>query len=311
MRHWCHIKTVILLFLYLFSSPFSCTRADPQALRFDVHAQDQSLAHEVKGILESSFQKMSEFLEDTATGVIAVYVADSEQEFILMVGRSFPEWGLACAIPSRNLIVLKSPFKFEYQRSFSQVVTHELAHILLGRLAGSGRVPRWLDEGFAMYQSHQWRIGDDIAVARAVLTGSIVSLSQIESVNAFKESKAQLAYTESFLAVSYLYQEFGQGTVKELVSHLAEGSSLDGAFLKTIGSSYLAFQLEFEKYVQSKYNWTSLLGDTLVIWIGLAFLFVLLYFLKRWRTHKTLKQWQKEEETKDISDELSPDQAQD
>jgi hypothetical protein len=311
MRYRCYIITAILLFLYLLSSPFSCTRADPQALRFDVHAKDQSLAQEVEGILESSFKKMSEFLEDTATGVITVYVADDEREFISMVGRGFPEWGLACAVPSRDLIVLKSPFRFEYHRPFSQVVTHELAHILLGRLARGRRIPRWLDEGFAMYQSHEWRIGDDIAVARAVLTGSIVPLSQIESVNAFKESKAQLAYTESFLAVSYLYQEFGQGTIKELVGHLAEGSSLEGAFLNTIGTGYLAFQLEFDKYVRTKYNWTSLLGDTLVIWIGLAFLFVFLYFLKKRFTHKTLKRWQKEEEEKDVSDELSPDQAQD
>lgn len=309
MRHPVHI-TAILFFIQLFL-PFSCSQADPPALRFDVHAQDQSLAREVRGILESVRQRMSGSLEDTAAGVIRVHVADSEEEFVSIVGKGFPEWGIACAIPSRDLIVLKSPFRFEYHRPFSQVVTHELAHILLGRLARGRRIPRWLDEGYAMYQSREWRIGDDIAVARAVLTGSVLRLSQIESVNAFKESKAQLAYTESFLAVSYLYREFGRGTVEELVGHLAGGSSLDAAFMKTVGSNYLAFQLEFDKYVLTKYNWTSLLGDTLVIWIGLAFLFILLYFVKRRRAHKTLRQWQREEEAKDIGDGFPQNKAQD
>jgi hypothetical protein len=162
-----------------------------------------------------------------------------------------------------------------------------------------------------MYQSQEWRIGQDVAVARAVITGSIMPLSQIESVNAFRESKAQLAYTESFLAVSYLYQEFGEGTVKELVAHLAEGSSMDMAFIRTIGSNYLSFQLEFEKYVETKYNWLSLLGDTIVVWIGLAFLFVFLYFLKLRRTRKKLHEWKEQEEWAEREDELPEGQTQD
>ena len=260
--------------------------------------------------MKSSYAKMSDTLADTTAGLITVRVADSEEEFVSLVGSGFPDWGIGCAIPSRDLIVLKSPLEFDYRREFSQVVAHELAHIVLGRLAKGRRIPRWLDEGFAMYHSHEWRIGDDVAVARAVLTGSVLPLSKIESVNAFKESKAQLAYTESFLAVSYLYREFGQGTVEELVGHLATGSSLDAAFMKTMGSNYLAFQLEFEKYVQGKYNWTSLLADTLVIWIGLAFLFVLLYFLKMRRTHRTLKQWEREEKDQEESHESPQDQTQ-
>jgi hypothetical protein len=301
---------IVLFVFHLCLTPFSSAQVNPEALRFDVFAHDRNLSLEVRGILESSFHKMSEFLEDTATGIITVHVVDTEDEFISLVGRNFPDWGIACAIPHRDLIILKSPLKFEYQRPFSQVVTHELAHILLGRFSRGARIPRWLDEGFAMYHSQEWRIGQDIAVARAVLTGSTLPLSQIESMNAFKESQAQLAYTESFLAISYLYREYGEGTVQELVSHLAEGNSLDAAFLKTIGSNYLSFQLEFGKYIETEYNWTSILGDTLVIWIGLAFLFIFLYFLKMRRAHKTLKRW-KQEESREINDELSQDQTQD
>jgi hypothetical protein len=309
MRYPDRIIVVLLFLIHLFS-PLSSTQANPQALQFDVQSGSPNLTREIRSILESSFAKMSEALPDTTSNTITVRVADSEAEFISLVGSGFPDWGIACAIPSRDLIVLKSPLKFEYHRGFPQVVTHELAHIVLARLARGRRIPRWLDEGFAMYQSHQWRIGDDVAVARAVLTGSILPLSRIESVNAFKESKAQLAYTESFLAVSYLYHEFGQGTVEELAGHLATGISLDAAFMKTIGSNYLAFQLEFEKYVQSKYNWTSLLADTLVIWIGLAFLFVLLYFLKMRRSHKTLEEWEREEERQQGDHEFPQDQTQ-
>jgi len=310
MKYLLHIIT-ILTSSALFFPQFSFSQVSLKTPHFDVHAHDENLAQEVKVILESSYQKISDFLEDSLTDVVSVYVADTEAEFVSMVGNSFPDWGIGCAIPARNLIILKSPLRFKYYRPFSQVITHELAHIFLGQFSGEKMVPRWLDEGFAMYQSQEWRIGQDIAVARAVLTGSILPLSQIESVNAFKESRAQLAYTESFLAVSYLYGEYGEGTVKELVTHLANGTSIDLAFLRTIGINYLSFQLEFEKYIKTKYNWISFFGDTFLIWIGLAFMIVFLYFLKRRHTRKTLKQWELEEEGIKRLDEFSNDQAQD
>jgi len=308
MRHLAHIL-IILISIALFFPQFSFSRANLSTTHFDIHAHDKNLTQEVKVILESSYQKISDFLEDSLIDVVDVYVADTEEEFGSIVGKNFPDWGVGCAIPVRNLIVLKSPLKFKYFRPFSQVVTHELAHIFLGKLSGEGKVPRWLDEGFAMYHSQEWRIGQDMAVARVVLTGSVLPLSQIESVNAFKESKAQLAYTESFLAVSYLYGEYGEGTVKEIVTHLANGTSIDLAFMRTIGSNYLSFQLEFEKHIKSKYNWVSFLGDTFLIWIGLAFLIVFLYLLKRRYSRKTLEKWELEEQGIGKQDELSDDKT--
>jgi hypothetical protein len=304
------IKIVALfVFALLLSPSVVFPQNAPNVSGFQIHAHNKNLAQNTRDILESSYHRISKFIEDSLTEVVNVYVTDTEEEFRSLVGRGFPEWGVGCAIPRDNVIILKSPLQFKYYKPFSQVVTHELAHIFVGNLSRGGRVPRWLDEGFAMYHSQEWRIGQDIAVARAVLTGSFVPLAQIQSVNAFKQSKAHLAYTESFLAVSYLYGEFGEGTVKEIVGHLANGASIDMAFMKTIGSNYLAFQLEFEKYVQGKYNWASLLGDTFLLWVGLAILIVLVYLFKRRRAKSKLQQWELEEQEIDEQDELSTDQT--
>ena len=297
------VKVSFLLLLGVklsFAQPTFPPKADPPLAEsiphFDIYAHDESLAREVKLHLESSYQKISFFLDDTLTQVVSVYVVNSDEEFRSLIGGGFPDWGIGCAIPSRNIIVLKSPLHFNYHRPFSELVTHELAHIFLGNLAKGASLPRWLDEGFAMHQSREWRIGQDIAVARAALTGSILRLSEIESVNAFREKKAQLAYTESFLAVSYLTHEYGEEAIRELVNHLAFGTSIDLAFLKTIGSNYLTFQLEFEAHIKSKYNWISFFGDTFLLSVGLAFLIVFLYFIKKRHTKRTLKEWELEEQ---------------
>jgi hypothetical protein len=314
------VKISILFFLgvqFSLAQPTFPPKADPPLTEsiphFDIHAHDKSLAQQVKTNLESSYQEISSFLDDTLTQVVSVYVVDSDEEFRSMIGGGFPDWGIGCAIPSRNIIVLKSPLHFNYHRPFSELITHELAHILLGNLAKGVALPRWLDEGFAMHQSHEWRIGQDIAVARAVLTGSLLRLSEIESVNAFREKKAQLVYTESFLAVSYLTGEYGEEVIRGLVDYLASGTSIDLAFLKTIGSNYLTFQLEFETHIKSKYSWISFLGDTFLLWVGLAFLIIIFYLAKKYHTKKILKEWELEEQkTKRISEgETTDDYSED
>jgi hypothetical protein len=302
-------KVSLLLFLGVklsFAQPVLTTP------HFNIHAHDQNLAKEVKIHLESSYQEISSFLDDTLTDVVSIFVVDSDEEFRSMVGGGFPDWGIGCAIPSRNMIVLKSPIYFNYHRPLSELVAHELAHIFLGNLAKGASLPRWLDEGFAMHQSKEWEIGQDITVARAVLTGSLLKLSEIESVNAFREKKAQLAYTESFLAVSYLAYGYGEDVIKELVDNLASGTSIDLAFLNTIGSNYLTFQMEFESYIKSKYNWISFFGDTFLLWVGLAFLIILFYVVKKRRTKKILKEWESEERgIKGIPEgEITDDQTQ-
>jgi hypothetical protein len=301
------LKRIIKVsFLLLLGAKLSFAQPTLSIPHFDIYAHDKSLAQQVKTNLESSYQKISSFLDDTLTQMVSVYVVDSDEEFRSMIGGGFPDWGIGCAIPSRNLIVLKSPLHFNYHRPFSELVTHELAHIFLGNLAKGVALPRWLDEGFAMHQSHEWRIGQDIAVARAVLTGSLLRLSEIESVNAFREKKAQLAYTESFLAVSYLAGEYGEEAIRELVDHLAHHTSIDLAFLKTIGSNYLTFQLEFEAHIKSKYNWISFFGDTFLLWVGLAFMIVIFYLAKKHYTRRTLKRWELEEQK---AERTSPGEA--
>ncbi len=320
MRHSNFIISILILIVLLLpqfslSQPnISLTSEQPPSestSHFNIYTHDRHLASEIKGVLQTSYAKISGFLEDSLTEAVNVYAVNSEDEFLSLLGGGFPDWGLGCAIPEQNVIILKSPYRFKYYRPFSQVVTHELAHIFLGKYAEGKRIPRWLDEGFAMHQSQEWAIGQDIAIARAVLTGSTISLSDIESVNAFSQNKAELAYTESFLAVSYLYSEYGKGMEKELVTQIAHGSSLDIAFLRTIGSNYLSFQLEFEKYLNSKYNWVSILGDTFPLWLGLAFLIVILYFLKRRYTKKTVKEWELEDQGIKRIDEFTDDKTQD
>ena len=268
------------------------TQATPP---FNIQTQDSKLKKDIESLAEKASARISAFIGDSLTHSLTIYVAEDEEDFKSKLGSDFPDWGIGAAIPSQGLIVLKSPAKFHYARPFSEVLEHELAHIFLDKKSRGADLPRWMDEGFAMMQSKEWRIGQDLRVAMANLTGSIVPLSQIENLNSFSDSKAELAYTESYLALSYFLDAYGKEGFFRLLDLLSSGESLDLTFFKTTGSSYLGFQEEFVNYLKKKYDLFAILGDTFLLWLGLAFLLVFLYLIKRYYNRKTLKRWEYED----------------
>jgi hypothetical protein len=293
-RNLKHVKK--WLWLFLFFCIFYVNRTVQATPQFDIHTQDPKLKQEIESLAEKASARISAFLGDSLTYPLTIYVAEDEENFKSKLGSDFPDWGIGAAIPTQNLIVLKSPAKFSYYtRPFSEVLEHELAHIFLAKKSRGANLPRWTDEGFAMMQSKEWRIGQDLRIAMANLTGSIIPLSQVENLNSFNQSKAELAYTESYLALAYFLDAYGKESFFELLELLSSGESLDSAFLKTTGLSYLGFQEEFADYLKKKYNFFAILGDTFLLWLGLAFLLVFLYLIKRYYNRKTLKRWEYED----------------
>ena len=262
---------------------------------FEIYSSNQKLAKEVKSILESSYKDLSYSLDESLTSAVTVYVVDSEKDFKSQTGGNFPDWGIGYAVSEHNLIVIKSPDHFRYDKSLDQLLSHELAHLFLENKAGGKDLPRWMEEGFAMQKSHEWQIGQDLSVVRALFTRSIFPLSGIEGLNSFSESKAQLSYTLSFLAISYFFKEYGERNFADLVNYISQGKTWDNAFMLTTGSDYSGFQKEFSDYIKKRYQFISFFGDTLLLWLGLAFLIMLLYFMKKRSTKKILERWELED----------------
>ncbi len=282
-----------LIFLLLFSHPLlSQVFNSPH---FEIHSENQNFSEQVSQILEQGYDKASAYFQTDIAAKVEVYVTSSAAEFDQLVGSHLPDWSVACAIPDQNLIVLKSPDQFHYRKNLDEVLRHELAHIFLGYYTAEYRLPLWMNEGFAVWFSEKWGWGERILVARAVLTGSIFSLNQIDSLHFFQESKAQLAYALGFLAVSHLEAEYGEGAFRRVLDHYSQTRDWNQAFLAVTGLNYAGFENEFEQMARKRYNWVTILVDSPLLWTGLALLFVLLYFVKRRRARKILKRWELEE----------------
>ncbi len=289
------LTLVLLISLFVFSTSVSPEQNLVATQHFQIFSQDKNFGERVGLILEKSYLNYVNFFGDSLRVPVQVYVAESQEEFQKLVGPGLPEWSLAVAVPKRNVIVIKSPSWHKSGKSLSEVLQHELAHLFLFNYLDDRYLPLWLNEGFAVWQSEKWGWDDRILMARAVLTGSLLSLAKIDSLNHFSESQAHLGYAQSFLGVNYINSEYGEENFKKLLSLLKLGDDLNSAFLKTTGSDYADFEAEYLSYMKKKYNWITLILGGFPFWTLLAIVFIGLYIYKKSRTKKILQKWEKED----------------
>jgi uncharacterized membrane protein len=267
---------------------------------FAIRDAQPQLKQTIDSILTAANRQLTAYGGIAVADTIVVLVATRREQFDSAVGGRFPDWGVGCAIPELNTMIILSPFLYPYQIELAEVLRHELAHLYLHRLAGWSRLPRWMDEGFAMLIGHQWRFGDDWQVGRAVLTGEELTLHEIDALNRFGEGKAHLAYGQSYLGMKYLLDEYGWDSFLLFISELRRHNQLDPAFMAAVGLDYAGFQDEYAAFLRTKYNWATLLSDTMLFWIVIVLLLLLLYLFKRRHVKKKVEEWERATPTDDI-----------
>ena len=257
---------------------------------------------------------------DSALGDVApvdydLIVADTEELFASLVGDGFPDWGGAVAIPSQNRIVLRSPEISRAGKPLAALAAHEYSHLAVHSAMGGRAAPRWLDEGLAMYIAGEWSYQDFIAITIASWRGKFVPFSRMRRLNTFDEKTAQLAYAESYLAIKYLIDYYGVGTLREIVTLLASGETPDAALMQTIGVDQEGFQEELILDIRQRFSLINILMESTIFWGALALLVVIGYILAQRRKKKRYAMWEEREKYEstdfDYGDPEHPEQIDD
>jgi hypothetical protein len=260
-----------------------------------VFCENPVLRQQVERIGKSKFHYFEAFFDYEYGDTFRIYIAKSESEFATLTRGRVPEWGVGVALLGSRTIVMRQPENLIVSPEFKRILIHEAAHLGLDVASGYRWVPRWIHEGFAMWQSQEWRLGQDLLLAKALVTGSFIPLSELDEVNQFHRAKAGLAYTESFLALNFFVDEFGRQGFVEFVTLLREGTPFTESFFRATGLSYWEFQRLFESYAKHKYHILFVLTDPSILWILLVLLFVMAFIWKKRQNRKRLKEWERME----------------
>jgi hypothetical protein len=294
------ITAVILISISLTSTlPQSEKWQTIESEHFIIHyTEEHSQAIILQRVSENFYKRATNML-GTITGKIDIW---------LISGRDFratapiQDWAVGYAYPQKRRIVIKDPSFLENSKlELARVVKHEIVHIILGARIGDQmeNVLLWFNEGIAMYGSEEWSYGHYWLMLTNVFSKSIIPLNQLS--HQFPEGKrlAQLAYAESFSAVSMIAQDHGDEKLREIIDLLATGEDMDSALMFAIGMNLAQFQQEWMRYLTQHYKWFSILSSSMILW-GTVSLIVVWAYLRRKRLKRVkIAEWEEEETQQD------------
>ncbi len=270
------------------SAPVTASVVSTANFVVEYDSVDASFARRLSEQAERSLAQIASELNYLPDLKMRIVLASTENSFEKAIGDSVPEWGLAFALIENRKIVLKSPRLLGSGFDLRAVMTHEIAHVMLAQSVGNRRIPFWFHEGFAMYQSKEWKIGNSALVGWAAVRGNLLDLGDLENAFPWSEEKADLAYAESFLAITFIIQRFGKEGLSALVTELKNGKDIDSAMRGAFGVGYERFKRDWYSYTRNRFSILSFLVSPEVIWPFVVILFAIVYIKKQIEKRKKM-----------------------
>ena len=257
---------------------------------------DRDSAELVDRYLNSAYSRLCQAFQVTLSQPVDYYLCNSYDSYRKVVGTNVPLWSTGLALPQQNTIILKT---VAAENNFLTTAVHELTHIFIDQLTQGNDIPRWLNEGLAVYFSNEKDFASSTLISKALISNSIIPLSDIDAVLSFNPSRAQLAYQESYVAVILLLERHGMESIRQILYLIGQGYEIDKAFSDTIGLDSWDFELQWHEYINRKYRWHFLVEFEFYLWIFIILLFIFGFIKIKHKNRLKLKQWEDEDQFDD------------
>jgi hypothetical protein len=183
--------------------------------------------------VSASRRLASEFSVDRKPATIYIY--GSQQDLLRGIGESAQEWTGGRAYPDFNTVLIG--VASSDLRWGQRAVAHEFAHLIVSRATSNpfSDVPRWLDEGLAMWAEGDLEPDYRSALNQAIKNNQLLSLQTMSSNFPADSRQASVAYAESYAIIEYIRSTFGRQKLDDMLKAFKEGSTADAVLKSTFG----------------------------------------------------------------------------
>ena len=216
-------------------------------------------------------------------------------------GAPYPEYAAGVAYSELGLVLLTlAPVHPGSEQDLGEVFRHELAHVALSDALNGQQVPRWFNEGFAVFASGESAFVRMKTLSMATVGGSLIPLHDLERSFPNDETKAQVAYAEAVDVLRFLVRREDAHRFRALIAELRSGKAFDKAVFAAYGVELSTLELEWRDDVSRRYTfWPILLSGTF-FWVIALGVFVWGWRRRRRRDKLTLQRWAREEAVEDL-----------
>jgi hypothetical protein len=194
---------------------------------------------------EALFDQANKTLDqlETEAGVqidmpVKIFIYDGFDDLRNAIPVGSQEWTGGQAFTDQGVVVIGvAPSDLDYGLA---ATPHELTHLVIHQATDNpfAGIPRWLDEGLAVYMSGEldagWR-GYRSTVATSANQGDLMTLQTLSSSFPADPSQASQAYAQSGTIVEFIIQHYGEDAMAHLLEIFSKGSLYDDALQEALG----------------------------------------------------------------------------
>lgn len=254
-------------------------------------------------------ERLPELARDLAVeapeALTLLLLSPDQEERFFGSGASAPSpWVQGFAVPAHSalggqplLVVRLRTLRGYPHREVAAIAEHELVHVLLWRGAGprASSLPRWFQEGCAMWMARGWRLDDSMRLLPAAMGRNLPPMEAIEHSFPSDEAGARLAYAQAFAFTGFLVDSYGPSLPARILEGVRAGAPFAGAFRAATGTTLAETEHAWRGRIDFLYRWVPLLGSSFALWGGVSLAVIAGYVRKRRRAREILRRWDEEE----------------
>ncbi len=288
----------ILLAVLLFASAWPALGVEPPELELTAPPHlDRLIEHVTATVDRASLIHMMEILGLEKPGPpIRVVLAENTSEEAKLA----PTWSVGYAVGNAGLVVLLVDRLPVYpHHSLAGVLRHEIAHVLIARASGRRPVPRWFNEGLAIYSAREWGFEDRSRVLIATLRRDSLALGHLDHDFHAGSTAAARAYALSAAFVRDLAAEHGDRVAARILRRMRRGLPFEEAFREATTFSLAEAEVEFWGRLDFWNRWVPFFTSSATLWIVITLLSLLAFKRRRDLDAEQLERWEAEEAWRD------------
>lgn len=229
---------------------------------------------------------------------VTVYVARTPLEMAALApeGAPFPKYAAGVAYSDVGLVLLTIlPNDPNAHHDLGEIFRHELAHVALHDAVGGRPVPRWLNEGFAVYASGETSFTRLQTLWMATVSNQLLPLERMERTFPTDAVGVSVAYAQAADVVRYMIRWQDEQRFVGLVERIRRGQEFPQALRDAYGLDLATLEFEWRQDVSRRYTFWPIVFSGSMVWGAVMGLFFFAWRRRKKRDKATLARWEREE----------------
>lgn len=197
---------------------------------------DEGRGEALLKVAVDALDRISKQIGVSPKGKVKVYVYSTKTDMAMALYSRSESYDamtttLGVAVSDDTLLLLGS------ESDAGQTMAHELTHLVVGQATDNpyqASIPRWLDEGLAMYNEGKLPARNREALDWAIENDQLISVRSMTGYSG-DAGQVNLFYAQSYSLAQYLIKEYGRDKMVSLLKIFSVGSTQDDALMEAYG----------------------------------------------------------------------------